>query len=98
MELCTGQVLGDASSTITPPPQPLPVSTSRPPPPPQDVADVIQQMCCGEAVGLDEVLVEILKAGGGVLDGKAAASPRCGRRKKIAGRAKTSQACSSPTM
>ena len=97
MELCTGQVLGDASSTITPPPQPLPVSTSRPPPP-QDVADVIQRMCCGEAVGLDEVLVEILKAGGGVLDGKAAASPRCGRRKEIAGRAKTSRACSSPTM
>ena len=35
VELCTGQVLGDASSTITPPPQPLPVSTSRPPPPPK---------------------------------------------------------------
>ena len=96
MELFTGQVLRHASDTITPPPRPLPVSTFRPPP--QDVADVIQQMGCGKAVGLDEVLVEILKAGGGVLDGKAAASPRCGRRKKIAGRAKTSQACSSPTM
>ena len=115
MELFTGQVLRHASDTITPPPRPLPVSTFRPPP--QDVADVIQQMGCGKAVGLDEVPAEILKAGGDVLairfrslidrivqsqqwrgDGKAAASPRYGRRRKITGRARTAGICSYPTM
>ena len=65
MELFTGQVLCHARITITPPLRPLPVSTFRPPP--KNVADVIQQMGCGKAVGLDEVPAEILKAGGDVL-------------------------------